>query len=58
VIELILRHATFKDVPYTPDEGEQTTALDLAAGGGDAAEIPQARHAGEQQPLPTQAQRP
>lgn len=32
VIDLVLQHATFKDVPYTP-EGLETEAVDQAAGG-------------------------
>lgn len=42
VIELVLQHATFKDVPYTP-EGLETEAVDQAAGGEEEeAEIPTA----------------
>jgi trigger factor len=53
VIELVLSHARFKEVPYKP-EGMETEALDQAAGGGDdEPEIPEAKHAGEAEPLRT-----
>lgn len=52
VIDLVLSHARFKDVPYKP-EGTETEALDQAAGGGEEAEdaIPEAKQPEEAQPL-------
>jgi trigger factor len=51
VIELVLSHAKFKEVPYKP-EGTETEAIDQSAGGKDAeAEIPEATSAGEAEPL-------
>ncbi|MEX2112369.1 MAG: trigger factor [Pirellulales bacterium] len=51
VIDLVLSHAKFKDVPYKP-EGAETEAIDQSAGGQDAeSEIPEATHAGEAEPL-------
>jgi trigger factor len=49
VIDLILEHARFKDVPYQPQQNE-SEAIDRAAGGGEAEEIPEAKH-GEAEPL-------
>jgi trigger factor len=54
VIDLVLEHATFKDVPYKP-EGSDTEAIDQSAGGeveGDSA-IPEAKHPGDAEPLRT-----
>jgi trigger factor len=57
VIELVLSHARFKDVPYKP-EGVETEAIDQAAGGQDVeSEIPEAKHPGEAEPLRTPTQR-
>jgi trigger factor len=52
VIDLVLKHAKFKDVPFKP-EGSDTEALDQAAGGEEAEEdaIPEAKHAAEPEPL-------
>ena len=52
VIELVLSHATFKDVPYK-GEGAEVEALDQAAGGEEESEsdIPEAKHPGEAEPL-------
>lgn len=50
VIELVLAEARFKDVPFKP-EGAETEAIEQAAGGGDEPEIPEAKHAGEAEPL-------
>ena len=51
VIDLVLKHATFKDVPYKL-EGIDTEAVDQAAGGGeDDSNIPEATHPGEAEPL-------
>ncbi|HEY2894889.1 MAG TPA: trigger factor [Pirellulales bacterium] len=54
VIELVLSHANFKDVPYKP-ESMDTEALDQAAGGGEEEEssIPEAKNPGEAEPLRT-----
>ena len=43
VIEQVTEHATFKDVPFE-HEGSDVEAVDLAAAGGDSAEIPEAKH--------------
>ena len=43
VLDLILSHAKFKDVAYKP-EAVESEAIDRAAGGGDAEEIPEAQH--------------
>ncbi len=57
VIELVLSHAKFKDVPYKP-EGTETEAIDTAAGGQDTeSEIPEAKHSGEAEPLRTPKER-
>lgn len=51
VIDLVLSHAKFKDVPYKP-EGTETEAIDQSAGGEDAdSEIPEAKNSGEAEPL-------
>ncbi len=58
-IELVLQHAKFKDVPYKP-ESLETEAVDEAAGGGEETEdaIPEAKHAGEAEPLRETKERP
>ena len=43
VIDLVLSHAKFKDVPYKP-EGDDTEAIDQAAGGERRGSIPEAKH--------------
>lgn len=46
VIERVLEHATYNDVPFQPDAGPETEALDQSAGGGDrGADIPEAKKA-------------
>jgi trigger factor len=51
VIELVLSHAQFKDVPYKP-EGADTEAIDQSAGGEEQeSDIPEAKHPGEAEPL-------
>ncbi len=51
VIDLVLKHAKFKDVPYKI-EGLDTEALDQAAGGDEEeSSIPEATHPGEAAPL-------
>jgi trigger factor len=53
VIDLVLSHAKFKDVPYKP-EGSETEALDQSAGGEESdSEIPEAKYPGEAEPLRT-----
>jgi trigger factor len=53
VIDLVLSHAQFKDVPYKP-EGTDTEALDQSAGGEEEeSTIPEAKHPGEAEPLRT-----
>jgi trigger factor len=54
VIDLVLSHATFKDVPYKP-EGSDTEAIDQSAGGEEQDEtaIPEAKHPAEAEPLRT-----
>jgi trigger factor len=52
VIELVLSQAKFKDVPFKP-EGAETEAIEQTAGGGDEPQIPEAKHSGEAEPLPT-----
>ncbi len=52
VIELVLSEAKFKDVPYSP-EGDDTEAIEQAAGGEEEPEIPEAKNAGEAEPLRT-----
>jgi trigger factor len=51
-IQLILSHATFRDVPFEPERTD-TESVDETAGGGDEqeSEIPEAKHGGEPQPL-------
>ncbi len=49
-IEMVLSHATFKDVPFDP-EGPDVDALDVAICGKDEPEIPEAKHGGEAEPL-------
>lgn len=58
VIDLVLKHAKFKDVPFKP-EGSDTEALDQAAGGeeAEAESIPEAKHAAEPEPLRTSKER-
>ena len=56
VIELVLEHAQFKDVPFKP-EGTDTEAIDQAAGGEDEPAIPEAKHAEEAQALRTSPER-
>ena len=53
VIERVLEHATFKDVPFNPPD-RKVEALDLALGGGDNAAIPDAMEPDESRPLPKQ----
>jgi trigger factor len=52
VIDLVLSHAQFKDVPYKLG-GADTEAIDQSAGGEDEEEssIPEAKHPGEAEPL-------
>ncbi len=50
VIELVLEHAKFKDVPYKP-EGSDTEAIEQTAGGEETSEIPEAKNSGEAEPL-------
>jgi trigger factor len=52
VIELVLSHAKFKEVPFKP-EGVDTEAIEQTAGGEDEGDIPEAKHAGEAEPLRT-----
>jgi trigger factor len=52
VIDLVLSHAHFKDVPYKP-EGTETEAMDQSVGGEQESEIPEAKHPGEAEPLRT-----
>jgi trigger factor len=51
-IQLILSHASFKDVPFEPERTD-TESVDQAAGGGDEqqTEIPEAKHGGDAEPL-------
>ncbi|HTQ37822.1 MAG TPA: trigger factor [Pirellulales bacterium] len=50
-IDLVLKHAKFKDVPFKP-ESLETEAVDEAAGGEETEEaIPEAKQAGEAEPL-------
>ncbi len=56
VIDLVLEHAKFKDVPLKP-EGTETEAIEQTAGGEDESEIPEAKHAGEAEPLRTAKER-
>ena len=50
VIELVLSHAKFKDVPYKT-EGGDTEAIEQTAGGEEEPEIPEAKNPGEAEPL-------
>jgi trigger factor len=43
VVDLILSHAVFTDVPYEPEAILGTEAIDRAAGGGDEPTIPEAK---------------
>lgn len=43
VIELILEHAKFKEVPFEFHRAEEA-AVDRAAGGGEIADIPEAKY--------------
>jgi trigger factor len=53
VIDLVLSHAQFKEVPYKP-KGHETEAMDQAAGGeSEESSIPEAKHPGEAEPLRT-----
>ena len=56
VIDLVLEHAKFNDVPFKP-EGTETEAIEQTAGGEDESEIPEAKHAGEAEPLRTAKER-
>lgn len=47
VVDKIIEHATFKEVPYETDETD-AAAIDLAAGGGEHADIPDAKPGGEE----------
>jgi trigger factor len=54
VIELVLSHAKFEDVPFQPPS-EDVEALDWSAGGQadePEQEIPEAKHGGQAEPLP------
>src|SRR5207302_8501261 len=57
-IQLILSHATFRDVPFVPERTD-TESVDETAGGGDEqeSEIPEAKHGGEAEPLRSVEQR-
>ncbi|MGD0899560.1 MAG: trigger factor [Thermoguttaceae bacterium] len=46
VVDRILEHAQFREVPYVPEETD-VTALELAAGGGEHSDIPEAKPGGE-----------
>jgi trigger factor len=46
VIDLILSHAEFRDVPYRPERVD-AEAIEMAAGGGEEPEIPEAKAGGE-----------
>jgi trigger factor len=51
VIDVVLKQARFKDVPYKP-EGTDTEAVDQSAGGDESeSNIPEAKHPGEAEPL-------
>jgi len=45
VVDLILEHGRFREVPYEP-EGVEAEAIDQAAGGGEHADIPEAKPGG------------
>ncbi len=52
VLDLLLEHAKFKDVPYKPTESD-TEAVDSAASGlEDESEIPEAMHPDEPETTP------
>lgn len=53
VIDLILAHAEFRDVPYKP-ERSQAEAVEMSAGGGDESEIPEAQAEGGEGTQPEQ----
>ncbi|HTU25198.1 MAG TPA: trigger factor [Pirellulales bacterium] len=54
VLDLVLEHAKFKDVPYKPP-GVETEAVDSAAGGGEEeSSIPEAKHPNEPEATPGQ----
>jgi trigger factor len=57
-IQLILSHASFRDVPFEPERTD-TESVDETAGGGDEheSEIPEAKHGGEAEPLRSVEQR-
>jgi trigger factor len=57
VIDLVLSHATFKDIAYKP-AGNESEAIDTSAGGDEETEIPEAKHAEGPQPLPTPTPNP
>ena len=44
VIDLILKHAKFKEVPYEFNRRHDEEAVDHAAGGGEVADIPEAKY--------------
>jgi trigger factor len=59
VIELVLSHATFQDVPFEAERAD-VEALDWSAGGQldeSEEEIPEAKHGGQIEPLPGTEQR-
>jgi trigger factor len=56
VIELVHSQAEFKDVPFKPDATD-TEAIEQAAGGDEETQIPEAKYAGEAEPLPTAKER-
>jgi trigger factor len=49
VVDLILQHAVFEEVPYEYRPGD-AEAIDLAAGGGEHSEIPEAKPGGVEPP--------
>ncbi|HEX4143381.1 MAG TPA: trigger factor [Pirellulales bacterium] len=52
VLDMVLEHAKFKDVPYKP-AGSDTEAVDSAAGGEEEeSDIPEAKHPGEPEATP------
>ena len=55
MLDLVLKHAKFKDVPYKP-EGTDTEAVDSAAGGDDEeSDIPEAKHPDQPEATPGKA---
>jgi trigger factor len=56
VVAIITKNATFKDVPDKPVE-DNTSAVDIAVGGVSKAEIPDAKHGGDEQELKQPADR-